>query len=224
MNRKIIASIFLLAILISCSTPETGTPTQNTVLLTPPSTDVPEGIDIGDGGLLSGLPCPSPCAFGVRIGETQFDQVIPLLEKNGVSHCQTEQSISWVLVYCGEARFNVQADAHTNIVNGIWFYPNVAISLGEIIKKYGDPNFFVVRSEGTLESPPITAQMYLYWDSVRMGVGLRRLDGKVYIVEKTTDVEGVGFLDEAIYPGSFQIEFGEFYKLWTGYGAYHSVP
>src|SRR5688572_30285379 len=42
------------------------------------------GINIGDGGVISGVPCSAPCVFGIRTGETPFDQVLPTLEKNGI--------------------------------------------------------------------------------------------------------------------------------------------
>ena len=179
---------------------------------------ITQRINIGDGGLLSGSPCSSPCVFGIRVGETQFDQVMPLLEKNGISKCLTEQSVSWVAINCGMSRFNVQADAHTNLVNAVWFYPNVSISLGEIIEKYGDPDFVSLDREGLPEAP--TVKMNLYWDSIRMLVAMPEIDGKIYVVKKATKVEGVDFSDEILYQDSSEVEFGAFYKLWTGYGAY----
>ena len=174
------------------------------------------GINIGDGGVISDVPCSSPCVFGIRAGETQFDQVMPLLEKNGIasSDCLTEPNISWFLFYCGVGRLNVQVDTHTNIVNGIWFYPNDSISLGEIIEKHGEPDFFMISPEGP------TLQLSLFWDPIKMGVVLPKIDGKIYVVEPTTYVEGIDFSDETTYPGSFKIDLGAAYKLWNGYGTY----
>lgn len=66
-------------------------------------------INIGDGGILSGVPCSAPCVFGIRAGETQFDQVMPALEKNGIARsvCLTEPNVSWFLFSCGAGRLNV---------------------------------------------------------------------------------------------------------------------
>jgi hypothetical protein len=178
------------------------------------------GINIGDGGVISGVPCSSPCVFGIRAGETQFDQVLPTLEKNGItiSNCLTEPNISWFLFNCGVGRLNVQVDTHTNIVNGVWLLPNDSISLGEIIEKYGDPNFLLLSPEIGPEGP--ATQMFIYWDSIRMGVVLPKVDGKIYIVKNTTVVEGIGFSDETTYQGSHAIEVGTPYPPWNGYGAY----
>jgi hypothetical protein len=43
---------------------------------------------------------------------------------------------------------------------------------------------------------------------------------KTYVVEKTTEVEGMGFSDEGLYPASSEVELGAFYKMWNGYGTY----
>ena len=217
MNRKIAVSTLLLTILVSCSAPETGFPTQSTVLLTPPSTDVPEGIDIGDGGLLSDLPCSSPCVFGIRIGETQLDQVIPVLEQNGLSACQREDSASWIGITCGY-RVVIQVDRQTNMVNATGFYPSSSISLGEITEKYGEPDFVSLQADGTKEAP--TSRMNLFWDSLRMAVEMPEIDSHLYALEETIAAETVLFLDEAQYIDSSEIQFGEYYKPWEGYGTY----
>jgi hypothetical protein len=175
-------------------------------------------INIGDGGLLSRLPCASPCAFGIQAGQTRWEQVLPLLEKNGISKCQTETSVSWVLVSCGLGRFNVQADAQTKIMNGIWFNPNTSISVGEIIAQYGEPDFVSLDFERYLEEP--TTQMNLYWDSIRMLVTLPETGGGIYVIKKATKIKGVDFSDENLYQSSTEVEFGSFYQLWNGFGAY----
>jgi hypothetical protein len=179
---------------------------------------ITQRINIGDAGLLSGVPCASPCVFGIQAGQTRLDQVPPLLKVNGISKCFTEPSVSWILVSCGMGRFNVQVDAQTKFVNAIWFHPNTPISVGEIIKKYGEPDFVAISHDKLLEGS--TIQIYLYWDSNRMSVILPKIDGEIYIIEKATEIEGAGFSNEELYQDSSEIEFGSFYKLWNGYCAY----
>ena len=108
MKRKIAFSVWFVIVLVSCTVAETSVPTQAIDLENMDPTEavafLGEDIDIGDGGLLSGLPCSSPCTFGIRIGETQLEQVIPILEKNGISRCWTEPSVSWFLVSCDGSR------------------------------------------------------------------------------------------------------------------------
>jgi hypothetical protein len=223
MKRKIAFSVLFLIVLVSCTTIETKIPTQDIDLENiDPTAAVAylmEDINIGDGGLLSGMPCSSPCAFGIRIGETQLDQVIPILEKNGVSRCWTEPSVSWFLVSCGGNRLNVQVATDTNLVNGIWFYPSVPVSLGDIIEKYGEPNYVTVDQEGG----PGTVHPRFYWNSIRMLVTMPEIASEAYNVEKTSEVEGISFLDETLYRTS-EKETDPYYKPWNGYGIYKPKP
>ena len=217
MKKAVLVAISIIMLLVSCSAFESKDTNQNIILETPPPISTPESINIGDGGLLSDLPCASPCVFGIRIGETQFDQVAPVLEKNHISPCQREDSVSWIAIGCGYSVF-AQVNTDTNLVNGIWFNPSVSISVNDIIEKYGIPDFVTVDQEGSLEEP--TIQMILYWDTIRMLVELPKINGTIYNVEKTTKIGMVSFSDEELYPKSSGIQFDEYYKLWNGYGIY----
>ncbi len=218
MKRKIAVSILFVILLVSCTTAEAVVLTQDinseNLERIAAMTSLAQDIVIGDGGLLSGLPCPSPCAFGIYVGETQLDQVIPVLENNGISRCWTEPNLSWSLISCGGNRFNVQVDMHTRLVNAIWFYPTVPISLGDIIEKYGEPNCVTVDQEA-----PGTIHPRFYWNSIRMLVMLPELSGKTYDVKKTTEVEAIDFSDENLYRAS-EKESDPYYRPWKGYGRY----
>lgn len=218
MKRKVAFS-FLALLLVSCSAARTEIPIQAIDLENPDITATlayfAEDIEIGDGGLLSGQPCPSPCAFGIRVGETQLDQVIPVLENNGISRCWTEPNISWSLISCGGNRLKVQVDMQTSLVNAIWFDPSVPIPLGDIIEKYGEPNHVTVDQEGA----PGTIHPRLYWNSMRMLVSLPEISGETYAVKKTTAVEIIDFSDENLYRAA-EKESDSYYKPWNGYGLY----
>ena len=176
------------------------------------------GINIGDGGVLSGIPCAAPCVFGVRAGETQFDQVMPALEKNGIasSKCLTEPNVSWFLFTCGVDRINVQVDRQTNIVDAVWILPSDSISLGELIEKYGEPNYVTLDQE-----TPGAIHPRFYWNSIRMSVLVPKSPGDTYDVEKTTETEGIQFSDENLYRISDK-ETEPYYKPWNGYGIYRA--
>ncbi len=217
MIRKIVVSLLWLILLVACAAPEIKTSPQVRVLESPQPTAFPERADIGDGGLLSGLPCAVPCVYGIRIGETSLDQVIPTLQQNGLSECLTEENLSWIGVTCGYSVV-VQVDKATSLVNGTGFYPSVPISLAEIIEKYGEPDFVSLQAEGPAEAP--TSRMSLFWDVLKMTVEMPQIDSHIYALEGTTTAEMVIFLDEAQYIDSNKISFGEYYKRWNGYGAY----
>ncbi len=217
MVSKIAVAVLLLTILVSCVAPEPEVSTQVTVLESPQPTPLPERADIGDGGLLSGLPCVAPCVYGIQIGETPLDQVIPTLQQNGLSECLTEENLSRIGITCGYSVI-VQVDRATSIVNATGFYPSVPISLGRIIEKYGEPGFISLHAEGLAEAP--TSRMSLFWDTLKMTAEMHQIDSHIYALEETTTVEMVLFLDEAQYIDSSEISFGEYYKRWNGYDAY----
>lgn len=217
MSRKVVVSLLLLIILAACAAPETENSTQIPVLESPQPTPLPERADIGDGGLLSGLPCAAPCVYGIRIGETSLNQVIPILEQNGLSECQREESASWIGIICGYSVV-VQVDRATSIVNSTGFFPSAPISLGEIIEKYGEPDFVSLQAEGPAEAP--TSRMSLFWDKLKMTVEMPQINSHIYALDGTAAAEMVIFLDEAQYIDSNKISFGEYYKRWKGYSTY----
>jgi hypothetical protein len=176
------------------------------------------GINIGDGGVLSDIPCSAPCVFGIQVGETQFDQVLPILEKNGIasSKCLQEPSVSWHLFTCGAGRLHVEVDTGTKIVVAVRLHLNDAISLGEMIEKYGEPNYVTLDQQA-----PGTIHPRFYWNSIRMSVLLPEIPGETYDVEKTTEVEETGFSDENLYRIS-EKETNPYYKPWKGYGLYQA--
>lgn len=176
-------------------------------------------INLSDGGVLSGVPCAAPCIFGIQTGKTAFDQVLPTLEENGIarSKCFTEPNVSWFLFSCGTGQLYIQVNTQTNLVNAITLLLNDPISLGEIIEKYGEPNFITLDQE-TLE----TLRLRLYWNSLRMLVTLPKVSSKMYAVENNTRVEAVDFSDESLYRMA-EKETNPYYKPWKGYGTYQ-VP
>jgi hypothetical protein len=176
------------------------------------------GVNIGDGGVLSGVPCSAPCVFGIRAGETPFDQVLPSLEKNGIasSKCFQEPSVSWYLFTCGAGRLNVQVETQTNIVSAVWLLPNNPISFGEMIEKYGEPNYVSLDQE-TLDA----IHPRFYWNSMRMVVVVPPIPGNSYDVETTTEVERISFSDESVYRTSDKVP-NSYYKPWNGYGIYQA--
>jgi hypothetical protein len=217
MGKKIAITVLLFILLTSCAAPETENSTSVPVLESPQPTSPPERADIGDGGLLSDLPCAAPCVYGIQIGETPLDRVIPILEQNGLSQCLTEESASWIGITCGYSVV-VQVDRANSIVNATGFYPSVPISLGQIIEKYGEPNFVSLQADGPTEAP--TSRMSLFWDALKMTVEMPEIDSHIYTLEEPTTVEMVLFLDEVLFIDSSQISFGDYYKQWNGYSAY----
>ena len=112
----------------------------------------------------------------------------------------------------------VQIDTPSSTIFAQGFSPIVSIPLGEIIEKYGEPDYVRLDPNdlpGTMET-----RVALYWDSIKMSVELPPIRSETYVVKKTTDVEMVIFFDEEQYFGLSEIPFGDEKIAWTGYGSY----
>lgn len=214
MNKVIIISLLLLNALTACGLSKTA-PSQSTDFPQEPTQIIAtktQAIDIGDGGLISGQPCASPCFFGIRIGETQLNQVIPILKDNGISPCTY---FNKRIIVCG-GQVNIGADSSTFIVNGVMFDPSISISVGEIVESYGNPSSAIVEVDntGTPESPKLLA--FLLWDSIKMMIELPELPlmgESIYVIKNTTEVRFIHFLDDASYSYGYP-------QPWKGYGEY----
>ena len=189
----------------------------------PTSTTTPiKLLNVGDGGLLSGQPCKSPCFFGIRIGETAFDQVISTLKENGISPCYEISSGAGEVdnhsfIGCGVDGWNVIVNHNdqATIVDGIIYDLGIQISAGDIIETYGEPDFVEV-ARGYATKNDIAA--FLYWDVINMAASLPILpetEERIYI-ENSTVVQGVGFYSKEDYL-SYSRESS---VPWHGYGVY----
>ncbi|MEP7133563.1 MAG: hypothetical protein ABI904_01400 [Chloroflexota bacterium] len=113
---------------------------------------------------------------------------------------------------------SVYLDTPTSTIAVPGFSPIVSIPLQELIENYGDPDYVWLTPEGTKETP--TIWMVLYWDSIGMLVELPQIANKMYVVDKTTDVEMILFSSEQQILGIAGKPLGEQKIPWQGYGKY----
>ena len=215
-KQPFLVSFLLLLILTACGSVKsnfipvpdpTHQPTQNTA-------NESQSIDIGDGGIISGKPCASPCFFGIHVGETLLDQVVPLLEAVGVSPCVR----NGINIFCSSnsntTNIIVVANKLTLVVVGISYNPSVPILVGDMVSKYGNPSSVNLELDntGTPESPKLL--MSISWDSINIGANLAEVPAKgdqAYSVESTTEVQWITLgADEYFVPS----------QPWKGYGSY----
>ncbi len=216
--KKSLFSLFLLSlILVACATSNIATSTEAAVsttlipVLTQPILEMPS---IGDGGLFSGQPCRSPCFFGINIGATRFDQVIPTLRTNGIFQCVQVDETN---IFCSSsdiANVVISMNESTSLVEGIAYNPSVSILVEDIIEKYGEPNSIYLELDNTTgapESPELL--MSLSWDSINLRANLADIPAgdQSYIVESTTEVQWIT-LGKGEYSAPSQ--------SWKGYGVY----
>jgi len=182
-------------------------------------------LNIGDGGLLSGQPCESPCFFGIRIGETGLDQVISILKNNGISPCYeitsgTGDVDNVSFIGCGVDGWDVTVipNSQTSLVDEISYGLSVQISVGDVIEKYREPDFIqVMRGYNNKNEKIVIAS--LFWDIISMEIALPTIiepEEQIYKIEKNTIVQGIDFMSEEIYLRYSR----EFSIPWHGYGVY----
>jgi hypothetical protein len=223
MFQKSLSIILLLGMLAGCTGRSAQTPIP-TVPAAIPTSRLPilntEPLPIGDGGLISDQPCASPCFFEIRIGETQLAEVAPILEKSGISPCYEFNESA---VTCGKGVFTifVGADPATFTVDGIMYYPSIPVSIGDVIKKYGEPARAWVQSEGTPEDPYMS--MFLLWDSIKMSINFpddydaSNIGKQAYTIESELEIWSVSFMSDS---GFYNLFSNIHAKLWNGYGDY----
>lgn len=219
MNKSPFVLILFLIALISCIAPvekfQTQIPAGPTQ--TPSSPDaipiqpVVEMLSIGDGGLISDIPCAAPCFFGITSGETSKDRVIPILEEQGFHQCIEDSENN---IRCAE-RAVVSFASSTNIIIGIGYYPDSDISIEKLIVKHGDPDVVTVIPSGIPEAPSST--ILLFFDKLNMRIRLPEVIAVDYPITKSTKVELVNYFGDTLYSEQRDSMFSQ---PWKGYGTY----
>lgn len=212
MNKRLCIAVLLLQVAVSCTSGEeiikTDIPAQVTYT---PIQNVTETLSIGDGGLISGKPCNAPCFYGVILGETSRDSIIPILEEHGFHKCGQDLEGN---VRCAE-RILISFSQTTSIVNGIGYYLEKKVSVEEIIDKFGSPDTIVVVPGGIPESPATT--VLLLYDELKMRLRLPEIESVDYHISETTEIELVNYFDDTAYAEQQENIFSQ---GWQGYGVY----
>jgi hypothetical protein len=171
---------------------------------------------ISDGGILSGKPCPAPCFWEIRPGETTKAQAIEILRgKGAISYHQTNK-----FVFYGDAIL-FEYDSNV-IVNRIGFVPNTAITVQALIAKYGNPDAVAVTYDPSSTPEHDTIFAGLYYDSLHTSVNLDKLYDTwppIYHVSQETRITFVTYFSDSYYETWKASEIDHISK-WNGYGAY----
>ena len=76
MKAKVTCCIYILALLFLLTTCSKAN--ENPIPARPTAVD----LKIGDGGLMSGIPCGPPCFLGIKPEVTSYDEVLGILSEN----------------------------------------------------------------------------------------------------------------------------------------------
>ena len=171
------------------------------------------GIAIGDGGLLSGKPCPAPCFWNIYPGVTTKDEAIQIIQRHGpFAHKQMDN-----LIFYGES---LSFDYNSNkIVQSIEFEPNPAIKISTLIAKYDVPDDveIIYDSFSTPEHNYFDAR--LYFDSIHTYAMLEREEiFPAYSLNPDTRITDVTYYTKKSYD-TLKASSTHTTK-WVGYGDY----
>jgi hypothetical protein len=178
---------------------------------------VPEPTVVNNGGFISGSPCSAPCFSGVIPGETNFDQVKSLLNKNGYDHgCETYVGFdNRKLIECKNPYVWIGATAKTNLVDDIYMSLINPVGIDEVIKKYGQPDSIAVRFTSLPDYADMAAT--LFFNSFQMTITLETSIEVTYPVSTSSRVVEVEYFDIDSYK-----KRQDFYhpSEWKGFGSY----
>lgn len=222
MRGTFIILIYISVILTSCQNVRrteqtTLTSTVEKIIIKTPSLIAIKPIltnsPIGDGGLITGIPCEAPCFFGVAPAKTSFDEALNTLPKFGRNACI--ENASKLTIHCDEGIF-IGANSSTRLVNRIGYYPAGDVSVSGVIQKFGEPNIVAVLPGAVPESSKVS--ITLFFDDLMMKIQLPEIDGSSYLLEGDTEVYLINYFDLEIYQDVTNDNY--FSQSWKGYGVY----
>jgi len=174
--------------------------------------------DIGDGGFLSGLPCPAPCFYGVTPGSTQLHQAMEILRAADLcpnpAQFDSRPEGGTLGFNCG-SRITVSSRDSDLPVDTVGFSPSELLTVGMVVEVRGSPDAVVVAPASIPESRRVA--MFLLYDDVLAMLLLPEQQGSVFRLPPSTSVERVGYLDEDAYKS---VGLGS--VPWAGFTSYSS--
>jgi hypothetical protein len=176
----------------------------------------PAQTDIGDGGLFSGVPCGPPCFWNITPGKTTEAEAKHILtEVLRLVGCRefNNESISGLrgISACGN-RVGISFRHNSDIVEIVSFNPSETVTVGDVVDRYGPPEWVSVTPSGLPERPK--SAMVIHFDAFNATLSLGVQVG-LFTVSSSSPIEAVGYSDDEAYALSRQYSV-----KWRGYGTY----
>jgi hypothetical protein len=179
-------------------------------------------IDIGDGGFISDVPCGPPCFWNIIPGQTREEEAIRILvEKNVYQYCEeinNEYEGGSRGLTCKNDIF-LHYTRGSDIVNGISINPSNKIIIGDVIEKYGDPDYITVYTGTLISSTTKFTEMRLHYFKINTTLYLPGIKNDLYEINDNTEIEYIG------YSGidSMEQKINQPLQKWHGYGTYNQL-
>jgi len=209
MKAKVTCCIYILALLFlftACSkASETPIPARPTAV----------DLKIGDGGLLSDIPCGPPCFLGIQPEVTRYDEVLRILSENqDLDYCKEYDNTDDGGdrgIKCADS-YIISFDPERIVVISLGFTPTEMITLQEVVEMYEEPAGISVSTGGYAKT---TSTTLLFYPQYNMMLILEEKDGDNYLVQPSSKVDTIVYLGETSFQKSF-----EYAQEWSGYGEY----
>ncbi|MCX6083243.1 MAG: hypothetical protein NTW32_27260 [Chloroflexi bacterium] len=172
--------------------------------------------NIGDGGFLSGNPCSAPCFHNITPGVTTEKQALEILSLElDIKNCDRwEKNNNGVNRGISCSNIGITFD-DSNLVNVVSFRPTQIITIGEVIKKYGNPDAILVTSINPSNKQIGTVNMMVYYDSLNLNISLADQNSGEFELKPTTLIGNIGYSDQ----NSYKLK-RRYFQKWNGYGLY----
>lgn len=176
-------------------------------------------VEIGDGGLLTGIPCGPPCLLGIEPGKTNETEAYDLLRRYDLAQ--------WCTSYDKETGGGARGIAcddflgvgfryKSNIVEEVDITPVINITVEEVINKFGPPSYISVDLMGLPDQLPIRIGMVIGYNDFYCLLNLPEEEGTVYKVEASTRIVTVGYFEKSFFDKHFSMST----QIWKGFGEY----
>ena len=178
--------------------------------------------NIGDGGLITGNPCSAPCFWGIRPGLTREAEALKILKERGVyPYCDliNHERESGVRGYDCAHIISINFQFGTDLIDGVGFRPSIAITLEDLISKFGPPDYVLVSSSGTPEENP-WIDAAIYYDEIEMSIYLpgfqsnSSINPSPYSIVSSTKIDSIGYSANSDFWHSLNPQ------RWKGFGEY----
>lgn len=173
-------------------------------------------LDISDGGIISGVPCSAPCFWKIIPGTTSEVEAVKILSQLGdIQNCKHIDKVkngADKLIRCANigVTFN-----DGGVVSRLSFDTPKKITVGEVIKKYGNPDKVSLSASGTESTGPLL--MLLLFDDEQMVIGLPEQKHDLFSVDPTIVISSILYCEIDVYK---RFEVPIYTQSWKGYGEY----
>ena len=176
---------------------------------------------IADGGFISQQPCGPPCFYGIIPGETTEKDARNILHNLG-EFC-TDWNNTQYGGYRGTNCHKVDLFFQDNTVGGIRYYPDLKISVSQLIEIYGEPDHMFVYISSILPDEPRRSNAMLLYDRYQLILHFSEQEGEYFTINDDTNIKSINYGTRIGYKEYVDLITHHFVP-WKGFSTYEAEP